>query len=96
MEKIGDVTEWFKNIDNKNRATFIIIDIENYYPSITSEILEGAISWAETYVQITNEEKEMIFSTKHNILYNLGQSWVKKAANPCDVTMGSWDGAEVS
>ena len=45
---------------------------------------------------ITADEIEIIMSTKQNILYNQGQPWVKKDQNPCDVTMGSWDGAEVS
>ena len=53
--KTADVIEWFKNIQNKNRATFIIFDIENYYPSITSEILERAITGAEAYVEISDE-----------------------------------------
>ena len=94
--KTADVLEWLKNVENKERATFIQFDIDNYYPSITAELLEKALTWAKLYVEVSEQDIEIIMSTKQNILYNKGQPWVKRAENPIDVTMGSWDGAEVS
>ena len=37
----------------------------------------------------------IIISTKQNLLYSEGTPWTKKGNGKCDVTMGSWDGAEV-
>ena len=65
-----DVLNWFQKIENKERATFLQFDIENYFPSITAELLEKALSWAGEQVEIKNQEKEIILSTKLNILYN--------------------------
>ena len=80
---------WFNNFQNKERGTFIKFDIDNYYPSITADLLQRAITWAKQFVDISAEEIEIIMSTKQNILYNQGQPWVKKDPIPCDVTMGS-------
>ena len=57
--------------------------------------MEKALNWADQHVNISAQEKEIIVSTKQNLLYNKGQAWVKKSDNPCDVMMGSWDGAEI-
>ena len=91
-----EVLEWFKNLENKERTSFIKFDIDNFYPSITSELLDKSLTWAETYVYISPEDKEIIKSTKQSILYKEGQAWVKKTDIDCDITIGSWDGAEVS
>ena len=95
-QSTADVITWFCGLENKERSTFIKFDIDQFYPSITQELLRKSIEWAETLVEITDEEKHIIYSTKQNILYWNGKPWVKKGDSKCDVTMGSWDGAETS
>ena len=73
----------------------IKFDIENFYPNITEELLKNSIRWAEQFKEITTEEKKIILATKQNLLYSENQAWTKKNDSQCDVTMGSWDGAEV-
>ena len=90
----SDVLKWFNNFENKERATFVKFDIENFYPNITSELLDNSLDWANQLVEITPQEKEIIRSTKQNILFSQNPPWSKKNDNKCDVTMGSWDGAE--
>ena len=53
------------------------------------------MEWAKTHVKIPDEDKEIIKKTKQNLLFNEGKPWAKKGEDQCDVTMGSWDGAEV-
>ena len=89
------VIDWFNKIDSKDRTSFIQFDIYNFYPSITEDLLSNALEWALGYVEITEEEKSIIMSTKQNLLYSNGVPWVKKGDKCWDVTMGSWDGAEV-
>ena len=38
---------------------------------------------------------DIILQTKSGLLFNNKQAWIKKGRESFDVTMGSWDGAEV-
>ena len=88
--------EWFKSLEDKNRSTFIQFDIVQFYPSISEELLGKAIDWAKTHVELNDSEKNIIMSTKQNLLFWNGEAWEKKSGGNCDITMGSWDGAECS
>ena len=46
-------------------------------------------------MNISDNDKYIILSTKKNLLYSEGVPWVKKGGGSCDITMGSYDGAEV-
>ena len=89
------VINWFKNIQNKHQHTFAIFDIENFYPSITKELLLNAISFAKTYCNITEEDIGIIMHSRKSLLFSNGTTWTKKDSNMFDVTMGSFDGAEI-
>ena len=39
----SEVIEWFKNIPNKKECTFTVFDIQEFYPSITEDLLKKAI-----------------------------------------------------
>ena len=58
------VIEWFKGLSDKKRKRFIQFDLECFYPSITPELLEKALEWAENHVVITPEEKNIIKQSK--------------------------------
>ena len=65
------------------------------YPSISMNLLNTALQLASTYVNITDEEREIIPHAKKSLLYNTGEPWGKKTSSGLfDVTMGSFDGAE--
>eukprot|EP00794_Sanderia_malayensis_P012450 gene12450-biopygen9924 len=89
------VIDWFNKIQDKQQHTFIIFDIENFYPSITEDLLKNALSFAKTYCKITDEDTNIIMHARKSILFNNGTTWVKKDSNLFDVTMGSFDGAEI-
>ena len=87
--------KWFTNIQNKEQHSFIAIDIMNFYPSISHELLNNALSFATNYINISAEDKEIILPTKQSLLFNNGTSWAKKnSPNSFDVTIGSFDGSE--
>ena len=71
-------------------------DIENFYPSISEDLLKKAVSWAGTLVTISEEDKEIIFACKESILYSGNTPWVKREGEEFDITMGSFDGAETT
>ena len=88
------VVEWFKSIDKKAEHTFIVFDIVDFYPSITEDLLRQALSFARAHVQIQENEIDIIMHARKSLLFDDGQEWVKKDGT-FDVTMGSFDGAEV-
>ena len=71
--------------------------MEKFYPSITKPLLSKAINFAKLYINITEQEEEIIYHSRKNVLVdNKGQIWVKKGNKDFDVSMGSADGAEIS
>ena len=85
---------WFNNIKNKQQSHFICFDIEEFYPSINSDLLNKSLDFASRYVNITTEERSIIIHAKSSILTYKSQHWQKKGPTTFDVTMGSFDGAE--
>ena len=88
------VITWFKSLPNKKQLRFKQFDIREFYPSISEQLLDKAIKFAEKYVAISDEDKKLFFHTKKSFLFNEKQSWIKRKNSECDVTMGSYDGAE--
>ena len=88
------VIDWFKSIKNKQRLSFICFDIEEFYPSISQDLLIKALDFASDYDNITTDERNIIIHAKSSILIHHHQPWQKKGNTTFDVTMGSYYGAE--
>ena len=93
--------EWFKRINQKSRKSFLQLDIEEFYPSITPKLLDDALTFAETIggVTLTPQQKKIIHHSRQSLLFSTDcngekTTWQKKNAL-FDVTMGAPDGAEV-
>ena len=90
------VIEWFNQIRGKRRCTFIQFDIENFYPSISSELFDKAITFAKQYVEISDSHLNIIKQARATLLFHQGEPWIKQNdTDDFDVPMGSYDGAEV-
>jgi hypothetical protein len=75
--------------------SFIVFDVVEFYPSISVELLNSALMFANQYDKITDEEKHIIIHAKRSLLFKGKENWGKKTSNNLfDVTMGSYDGAE--
>ncbi len=91
-----NVIEWFGNIKEKHRYSFISFDIVDFYPSISENLLDQALSWASNLAIITKDEISIIKHARKSVLFNDGKPWTKKDSNSLfDVIMGSYDGAEI-
>ena len=91
-----DVMQWLKNIPNKSECKLIQLDIKEFYPSITEKLLNNAITSAENYIPISKEDIRIIKHCRKSILFYGNEAWKKKNADTTfDVTMGSYDGAEL-
>ena len=89
------VIAWFKDITNKPAHSFISFDVVDFYPSITDDLLNKALSFASDFDEISDQEKHIIVQAKNSLLFSETQAWCKKnSSSNFDVTMGSFDGAE--
>ena len=92
----NDVIEWFRSIPDKSNCTFVTFDIVEFYPSISEELLKRALDFAAGHTTVTEEERNIIFHSRKSLLFHNNTRWMKKNGQDLfDVTMGSYDGAEV-
>ena len=90
------VITWFENVKNKNKCLFMQYDIEEFYPSISENLLKKFIDYARSFVSISSEEEETIMHCHKSLLFDNSVIWTKQDDNKgFDVTMGSFDGAEI-
>ena len=54
------VINWLKNIKNKRKCIFMQFDIEEFYPSISKDLLLKAIDYAKRFVNINDDETKTI------------------------------------
>ena len=93
---LESVIKWFYFIENKPQCKFIQLDITEFYPSITEEILDNAILFPQQYINIPEKDLHIIKHCRKSLLYNNNILWKKKNSESClDITMGSFDGAEI-
>ena len=61
----------------------------------SSDLLNKALDFTSNYIEICEEDKEIILQAKQSLLFHDYVPWAKKnSPNTFDVTMGSYDGAE--
>ena len=90
------VLEWFRNIQEKDRHTFTSFDIVEFYPSITESLLKKAITFAKKHTQVSKQDIKIVMHARKSLLFDKDTPWKKKDSNELfDVTMGSYDGAEI-
>ena len=58
-------------------------------------MLSKCLRFAETKVQITEDDKKIIYHSRKSLLFDRGNTWMKKGGDLVDVAMGAYDGAEV-
>ena len=91
----SSVLQWYKSLPNKCKSAFISFDVVEFYPSITEDLLQRALDFASSYVNIYPDDRQIIIRAKHLLLFNNETPWQKRNSSTLfDVTMGSYDGAE--
>jgi hypothetical protein len=88
------VIDWFKNLTDKKKLKFIQFDICEFYPSISENLLIEALNFAESFVDISDDERKIILQAKQSLLFDQDNPWVKKGNSNINVGMGSFDSAE--
>ena len=78
------------------KCIFLQFDLEEFYPSISKELLLKAITYAKSLVNVSDEEINTIMHSRKSLLFNNTDIWIKKNGNPdFDLTMGRFDDAEL-
>ena len=92
----SSVINCFENISEKRQHTFAIFNSESFYPSTSEDLLKTSINWAEQHTKISKQDIKIIMHSRKSLVFNKKAALVKKGdVNLFDVTMGSYDGAEV-
>ena len=93
--------DWFRGIRDKPSHQFIVFDIESFYPSITEDLLARSLDYASQFDTITDDERDIIMHARKSFLFSSNKAWIKQnpadpdSSDSFDVTMGSYDGAEI-
>ena len=92
----SEVIEQFLKIPDKNRYKFAIFDIKYFYPSISEKLLTNALNFAKEITDISREDMQIMYHDRKSLSFSNEKPWMKREGNLSDVTMGAYDGAEVS
>ena len=57
--------------------------------------MKEALDFTNSYINIPENDKKIINPAGKLLLFNKQQTWIKKESGLFDVTMGTYDGAEV-
>ena len=87
--------KWFENVKGSRSCKFLQFDIDNFYPSISEDLLIKALDWAEQYTFIDERSRRIVMHSRRNFLFDGQRFWCKSADSKFDVTMGAFDGGEV-
>ena len=74
------VIQWFKQVKEKHRCSFLKFDVDNFYPSITLELFTKAIEFARQHTNVTDDEQNIIMQARRTLLFSNGEPWTKKNA----------------
>ena len=78
FKSTNEVLVWFKNLENKQNLKFIKLDIEQFYPSISLDLLMKALEWARPLAYFTDKEKNTIIHCRRHFLFFNSKTYVKK------------------
>ena len=84
----AEVLEWFSTLKYTKEATknqktkFIKFDIEAFYPSISRELLDKSLNFAQNNgVFISNADIEIVKTARESFLFRKGVPYIKKGRN---------------
>lgn len=95
LKNTTETIDWFNNINYKSNKSFIQLDIVDYYPSVSEDLFNEAIQFAEQFAPISNDDKKILKNARKSVLYHKNDVW-EKQTGLFDITMGAFDGAQIT
>ena len=86
----------FNSLKDKHLMKLFMFDIKDFYPSITQDLLNKALNFASEYIYISKCDIDVINHASKSLLFDGSHTWIKKQGGLFDVSMGAYDGAEIS
>ena len=86
-----NLLNWFYKIQKKKKknVAFKEFDIENFYPSITMELLYKSIQFPKEATSISDEDLDIIMQSRKTLLFHNQEPWVKREGDKdFDAMMG--------
>ena len=72
-----------------------MLDVKDFYPLISKELLTDALTFAETIINLDDHDKNIIYHSRKSLLFNRKKTWMKNGSDLFDVLMGAYNGVEV-
>ena len=77
FQNTSEVIEWFKNLKQKPKSSFLKFDIQEFYPSITKDLLLKALEYAKSFVHIDENTIKVIMHSRKCLLFEGKNIWIK-------------------
>ena len=77
----SSVIEWFINIKSKESSSFIVCDIESFYPSISEDLFKCALQFVKESTDISDYNLSLINQARKMLLFHENTPWVKEEGN---------------
>ena len=65
-----EVINWFKNLSDKHKRKFIKLDIAEFYPSISENLLNKSIEYAKSFTKIDDNVINAIKLARKSLLFD--------------------------
>ena len=89
MKKLkGIVICSFDKISNKKVKKFTVFKIKKFYPSITEQLFKESLDFANSYVNILENDKNIINHGRKSLLFKKQQTSIKKECGLFDLISG--------
>ena len=69
--------------------------MKDFYLLIQEELVNKGLRFPQEYIDITSKDTEIIYYVRKSLLFDEKDAWIKKQSGLFDVTMGTYDDAEV-
>ena len=83
--------KWLNYLKDQHLIKFIMLDIQDFYPAITKDLLNKDVNFAKEYINTLKCDTDVIYHARKSLLFNKSHTWIKKEGL-FDVTMGAYDG----
>ena len=77
---------WFTELQNKKKLSFIQFDVVNFYASITPALLESSLTFATSFINISNDTKATIRQASNSFLCKDNETWIKQESEMFDIS----------
>ena len=88
-KKSTSVTEWAKAIKSRQQCTFIVFDIESFYPSTLSDVFNKPFKFGKEIIAIADSDLTVMMHSTKTLLFHEMNLWSNGKA--MEILMFPWD-----